>query len=162
MSHRLDERRLDIVSFTELIAEAEDHQQRIVDRHPEADQRDQELHDDRDVRDVRQQPDERERIEDRRDRDDKRHQDRGQRPENEEEDDQRAEAANQTLQQDARASALAVAVRLVERIATGHVDGDSGRKAVRRHGAHLYRAALLVDSGPAGQVDLLEGRVSVA
>ena len=159
--HRLDERRLDVVSFAQLVAEAEDHQQRVVDRDAEADERDQELHDDRDVRDVGQRPDERERVEDRRDSDDERHQDRGQRPEDEEEDDQRAEAADQRLQEDARASVLAVAVRLVERVATGHVDGDPGREAVRRDCAHLDRAALLVDAGPAGQVDLLEGGMPV-
>ena len=50
VGHRLDERRLDVVPFAELVAEAEDHQQRVVDRDAEADERDQELHDDRDVR----------------------------------------------------------------------------------------------------------------
>ena len=64
--HRLDERGLDVLAFTQLVAEAEDHQQRVVDRDAEADERDQELHDDRDVRDVGQDPDERERVEDRR------------------------------------------------------------------------------------------------
>ena len=92
VGHRLDERRLDVVSLAELVAEAEDHQQRVVDRDAEADQRDQELHDDRDVGDVRQRPDERERVEDRRDRDDERRQHGGQRPEDEEQD-QRARRA---------------------------------------------------------------------
>ena len=50
VGHRLDQRRLDVVSFAELVAEAEDHQQRVVDRDAETDQHDQELHDDRDVR----------------------------------------------------------------------------------------------------------------
>ena len=45
-------------SFAQLVAEAEDHQQRVVDRDPEPDERDQELDDDRDVRDVGEQPDE--------------------------------------------------------------------------------------------------------
>ena len=87
VGHRLDERRLDVVPLAELVAEAEDHQQRVVDRDAEADQRDQELHDDRDVGDVGQRPDEREGVEDRRDRDDERHQHCGQRPEDEEQDD---------------------------------------------------------------------------
>ena len=44
-----DERRLDVVAFAQLVAEAEDHQQRVVDRDAEPDERDQELDDDRDV-----------------------------------------------------------------------------------------------------------------
>ena len=37
-------------ALAQLVAEAEDHQQRVVDRDAEADERDQELDDDRDVR----------------------------------------------------------------------------------------------------------------
>ena len=48
---------LDVGSLAQLVAEAEDHQQRVVDRDAEPDERDQELHDDRDVRDVGQAPD---------------------------------------------------------------------------------------------------------
>ena len=48
--HRLDERRLDVLALAQLVAEAEDHQQRVVDRDAEPDERDQELDDDRDVR----------------------------------------------------------------------------------------------------------------
>ena len=70
----------------ELLAEAEDHQQRVVDRHAEPDERDQELDDDRDVGDVGQRPDERERGQDRARRDQQRHRDRGQRAEDEEQD----------------------------------------------------------------------------
>jgi hypothetical protein len=127
MGHRLDQRRLDVVPFSQLVTEAEDHQQRVVDRDAEPDQRNQELHDDRDVRDVRECPDERERVQDRCNRDDQRHQHRGQRPEDEEEDHERAETADQRLEEDARPSVLGVTVRLVERIATRHVDGDPGR-----------------------------------
>ena len=54
--HRLDERRLDVLALAQLVAEAEDHQQRVVDRDAEPDQRDQELDDDRHVRDVGQAP----------------------------------------------------------------------------------------------------------
>jgi hypothetical protein len=79
------------------VAEAEDHQQRVVDRHAEPDERDQELDDDRDVRDVGQDPDQREGVEDRRDRDDDRHQHRRQRAEDEKQDHQAAEAADQSL-----------------------------------------------------------------
>ena len=43
VGHRLDERRLDVCALAQLVAEAEDHQQRVVDRDPEADERDQEL-----------------------------------------------------------------------------------------------------------------------
>ena len=75
--HRLDERRLDVLALAQLVAEAEDHQQRVVDRDAEADERDEELDDDRDVRDVGQRPDERERVEDRGDRDGDRHQHAG-------------------------------------------------------------------------------------
>ena len=55
--HRLDERGLDVFALAQLVAEAEDHQQRVVDRDAEPDERDQELDDDRDVRDVGQDPD---------------------------------------------------------------------------------------------------------
>ena len=100
--HRLDERRLDVLALAQLVPEAEDHQQRVVDRHPEPDQRDQELDDDRDVRDVGQDPDERERVQDRGDRDHERHRDRGQRAEDEQQDHERAEAADQRLGEHAR------------------------------------------------------------
>ena len=50
----------------ELLAEAEDHQQRVVDRDAEPDERDEELDDDRDVGHVRQRVDAAERRQDRR------------------------------------------------------------------------------------------------
>src|SRR5205823_12521280 len=37
VGHRLHERGLDVLSLAQLVAEAEDHQQRIIDRHAEAD-----------------------------------------------------------------------------------------------------------------------------
>ena len=43
VGHRLDERRLDVLAVAQLVAEAEDHQQRVVDRDAETDERDQEL-----------------------------------------------------------------------------------------------------------------------
>ena len=45
---------LAVAAVADLLAEAEDHQQRVVDRDAEPDERDQELDDDRDVRDVGQ------------------------------------------------------------------------------------------------------------
>ena len=50
-------RRLGVRAVSQLLAEAEDHEQRVVDRHAEADQRDEELHDQRDRGHVRQRPD---------------------------------------------------------------------------------------------------------
>ena len=105
--HRLNERGLDVAAVAELVAEAEDHQQRVVDRDAEPDERDQELDDDRDVREVGEHPDEREGVEDRRDRDRDRHQHRRQRAEDEEEDDERPGAADQPLGEHARALAAA-------------------------------------------------------
>ena len=49
--------RLDVPAVVELLAEAEDHQQRVVDRDAEPDERDEELDDDRDVGDVGERPD---------------------------------------------------------------------------------------------------------
>ena len=102
MRHRLHERGLDLCALAQLVAEAEDHQQRVVDRDAQPDERDQELDDDRDVRDVRQDPDQRERIQDRRHRDHERHQHRRQRAEHEEEDHERAERADHRLEQHSR------------------------------------------------------------
>ena len=162
VGHRLDERRVDVVPFPKLVAEAEDHQQRVVDRDAETDQHDQELHDDRDVGDVGQRPDERERVQDRRDRDDERQQHRRQRPEHEEQDDQRAKAADQPLQQDARPAARAELGRLLDRLVPGHVDRDPGGEPVFGFGAHLRRTALHIEGIRAGRVDLQKGGVPVA
>jgi hypothetical protein len=160
--HRLDERRLDVLALAQFVAEAEDHQQRVVDRHAEADERDQELHDDRDVRDVGQAPDQREGVEDRGHRDHDRHQHRRQRPEDEEQDHERAEAADHPLEQDARTAPGAVRARFFERIVAGDLDGDARRQTGRRGRAHALGAALRVELRDARRVDLLEGRVPVA
>jgi hypothetical protein len=161
VGHGLDERRLDVVALTQLVAEPEDHQQCVVDRDAEADEGDQELHDDGDVGDVGQAPDERERVQDGRHRDHDRHQDRGQRPEHEQEDHQRAKPADHGFEEDARAPARAVRRCLLERVVAGHVDGDAGREAARRRGANPIRAALGAEVGLPGRVDLEEGRVAV-
>ncbi len=67
VGHRLDHRRLRVGPVAQLVAEAEDHQQRVVDRHAEPDECDQVLDDDRHVSDVGEQVDEREGVQDRRD-----------------------------------------------------------------------------------------------
>ena len=105
MRHGLDERLLDVASGAQLVAEAEDHQQGVVDRDPEPDERDQELDDDRDAGDVGEGPDERERVQDRRRRDDERDQHGRKRSEDEQQDHQCAEAADQGLHEDAGAAA---------------------------------------------------------
>jgi hypothetical protein len=74
MRHRLDDRRLDVFALSQLVAEAEDDQQGVVDCDAQPDERDQELDDDRDVRDVGERPDQREGVQDRRHRDRKRQQ----------------------------------------------------------------------------------------
>ena len=136
--HRLDERGLDVLAVGELLAEAEDHQERVVERHPEPDERDQELDDDGHVRQVREPPDERERVEDRRHGDGERHRDGRDRPEDEEQDDERAEAADERLGDHARAVAAAARGAL-ERVAAGQVDGHAGR-----HGRAQRRARLVL------------------
>ena len=161
VGHRLHERRLDIVAFAQLVAEAEDHQQGVVDRDTETDERDQELHDDRDVGDVGQRPHEREGVEDRGERDGERHQHRRQRPEHEQQDHERAEPADHRFQEDARPAARAVLARLLERVVARDVDGDAGREAGGGGGAHLLGAALLVEPARPGRIDLLEGGVPV-
>ena len=163
MRHRLDERRFDVVAFAELVSEAEDHQQGVVDRDSQPDQRDQELNDDRDAGDEGERPDEGERVEDRRNRDDQWHEDCGQCPEDEEEDHKRAEPADDRLEQDARTTVLGVIVRLVERVAARYVDSGPGRKAVGRNRAHPDRAALLARYRlPPDWIHLLKGRVTIA
>ncbi len=97
VGHRLGQRGLDVRALAQLGAEAHDHQQRVVDRHAEPDERDQELHDDRDVGGVGQRPHERERVQDRGDRDRDRDQHGGQRAEDEEQDHDRADGADRDL-----------------------------------------------------------------
>ena len=159
--HRLDECRLHVSPLAQLVAEAEDHEQRVVDRDTEADERDQELHDDRHVRDVGEEPDEREGVENRGHGDRDRQQDRGQRSEDEEEDHERAEPADERLDEEARATRVAVLVRLHDRVVAGDVDfGARGQSALRRS-EDCLGAALGVDVRRAGRVELHEGRVPV-
>jgi hypothetical protein len=84
-----------------LLAPAVDHQQRVVDRDAEADQRDEELHDEADVGEVADAEHAQERREDRHGGDDQRHE-RHERREHEQQDDQRAAGAQQRLAQHAR------------------------------------------------------------
>ena len=159
--HRLDERGLDVLALAQLVAEAEDHQQRVVDRDAEPDERDQELHDDRDVRDVGQPPDQRERVEDRCDRDDDRHQHRRERPEDEEQDDERAETADHAFEQHARPAARAVGAGLFERVVAGHVRPWCRPGARRPRPRGVVGAALRVELRRSRRVDLHERRVPV-
>ena len=124
VGHRLDERRLDVTAVMELLPEAEEHQQRVVDRHAQADEGDQELHDDGHVGDVGERPDEAERGQDRHPRCDQRQRDGRERPEHEQEDEQSADAADQDLDREARAARAADV--LLERVAPGEVDGHRG------------------------------------
>ena len=145
----------------ELVAEAEDHQQRVVDRDAEPDERDQELDDDRDVRDVGQRPDEREGVQDRGDGDGDRHQHRRQGAEDEEEDHERAGAADQRLGQHARAVAAARG-RGLEREEPRQVGlhAGRGRRLQRRPGlGDVHRGG---EVRVPGRVDLREGGVPVA
>ena len=80
-----------------LLAPARDDDQRVVDRHAEADQRDQELHDRRDGRQLGQPEQQQERGQDRDDRHQQRH-DREERGEDERQHDERAEAAEHRLE----------------------------------------------------------------
>src|SRR6476659_2301468 len=105
MRHRLHQRRIDVVAFAQLVAEPEDHQQRVVDCNAKTNQRNQEQHDDRDVGDVGQKPNEREGVQDRRDGDHEWHQNCRQRSKDEEQDHERAETADQRLQKDTRPTA---------------------------------------------------------
>ena len=161
MLHRLDRRGLGILAVPQLLTEAEDHQQRVVDRHAKADQRDEELHDQRHVRHVREPPDQRERVEDRCDRDCDRHQDRGQRPEHEQEDHERAAAADQGFRDHARPRA---AGRVVERVPSGEMDaGDAGGAAqIPLHEvADVAGVRLGVEALLAGGIDVGERGVAV-
>ena len=161
MCHRLHERGLDLCAFAQLVAEAEDHQQCVVDRHAQPDQRDQELDDDRDVGDVGQDPDQRERIQDRRHRDHERHQHRRQRAEHEEEDHERAECSDHRLDKHTRAAAVSVRARFLERVVARHFDGRAGGEPGCGGGPHALGAALGVELRDPGRVDLLEDRVPV-
>ena len=135
----------------ELFPEAEDHEQRVVDRHAEPDERDEELHDDRDVGDVRQQIDAEERREDGGGRHRQRDTDGGQRPEHEEEHEERARSAEQGLGQDARSGVAAlrledrIASRQVARHAVGRRSPECGPRLLDRRNARERRVSGRVD-----------------
>ena len=160
VGHGLDERRLDVLALAQLVSEAEDHQQRVVDRDAETDERDQELHDDRHVRDVSQRPDEAERVQDRGDRDHDRHQHGGQRAEHEEQDHERAEAADQSLGENARAGAAAGCF-ILNRIAPREVDRDAGRGRRLQCGPRRIDEVDLAEVRYSARVDRGERRVPV-
>ena len=161
MRHRLDERGLDVLALTQLVAEAEDHQQRVVDRDAEADQRNQELDDDRDIGDVGQDPDEREGVENRRYRDRERDQHRRHRPEHEEQDHEATEAADQRFGEDARAAVVTARRGLVKRVATGQVRLHAGGCTLLQLSAHLRNVHRRAEGRRSRRVDLRERRVPV-
>jgi hypothetical protein len=107
--HRLLHRLLVATAMRALLAPARDHQQRVVDRHPEPDQGDQELDDRRDLGDLGQAQQEQEAGHDRDDGDHQRDY-REEGGEDEGEHDQSASAADNRLEQHARALAVRAAV----------------------------------------------------
>ena len=147
--------------MSQLLAETEDHQQRIVDRDAETDERDQELDDERDVRHVGHCPDQREGVEDRRDGDEQRHRDRRQRAEDEEQDDQRSQSADQRLEQDARPVRVAPGRVGVERIVARQVRLRSRRRESFQRRARRFQALDHVEARIPRRKDLGERRVPV-
>ncbi len=143
-----------------LLAPARHHDERVVDRDPEADQADEELDDDRDVGDARERP---EQQEGRRDRDE-RHQQRHhghERGEHERENHERADRSGQRLHEDAGAR-LRIARSGAQRVEAGHVDvspadRDAGERDLRR--ARLGLA--LADASERRDVDESERRAAV-
>ena len=94
--------------------------------------------------------------------DDHRHQHGRQRPEDEQQDHERAQRSDHSLNQQAGTAARAIGARLVEREVAGDVHGDPGRQACRGRGPHLHGTALRGDGGRTGRIDLGEGGVPVA
>ena len=135
MRHRFHERIVGRTTGRHLLAEAERHQQRVVDRDAEPDERDQELNDDRHVRDVGQREHAREGRQDRGRRHRKRHRHGRERAEDEEEDDQRAGAAEERLGEDARSRRFAL--RLKDRVAPGQMARHAGRSSGFERGPRL-------------------------
>jgi hypothetical protein len=127
--HRDDDRLVVLQAFRALLAPARHDQQRVVDRHPEADQRDQELHDERDVRHVGQREDQQQCRQDR-DRRDQQRDEGQQRGEHERQHRQRAETADDRLQEDAGSAARLVFGELLD---AGQTDLRAGRQRCRQH-----------------------------
>ena len=147
-----------------LVAPAHDDQQRVVDRDAEPDERDEELDDDRDVGDAGERPDEQERRRDRDRRHQQRH-DRHERAEDQGEDDERAEAGEEDLQQDAHAGVVgAGAVRAAgaQRLDPRDLDGGPahGHSVERPLGAPGLRLTGL-EPRPLRDVDQRVGRAAV-
>jgi len=161
MRHRLDQSGLDVLAGGQLLAEAEDHQQRVIDRDAETDECNQELDDDRDVREVGQQPHDRERVEDRRDRNRERNRDRRDRPEHEEKDHERSEAADQRLRQDTRPAAAA-ARGVVERQQARERSLDPRRTFAFSAARTASMCGLARERVLSRRIDLGEGRVPIA
>ena len=157
--HRLDERLFRRVVERQLLAEAEDDEERVVDRDAETDERDEELDDDRHVREVGEAEDAEERRQDRRDRDDDRHRDRGERAEDEDQHDERAGAAEERLREDARA--LVGALRLEDRVAAGEMHLDARRGDALQRGANLVDRRLRRERRVPGRIQRREHRVPV-
>ncbi len=126
-----------------LLAPAEDDEERVVDRHAEPDQADEELDDEGDLGDFGEQPEHREGGEDRGAGDDQRH-DREPGAEDEGQHDQRAERADQGLDQEARAATAGV---FAERLDAGHAQGRAADRVLR--GRLLHGAERALRSCPA-------------
>jgi hypothetical protein len=157
--HRLDECLLLVAAVVELLPEPEDHQQRVVDRHAEADQRDEELDDERHVGHVGQRVDGAEGGQDRDRRRHQRHGDRRQRAEDEEQHEQRADAADQNLDENARPAAAADV--LLQRVAAREVRRHARWRVRLRRRTHRLDVQIRGEPGLAGAVDLRESRVTV-
>jgi hypothetical protein len=110
----------------EFLAPADDNQQRVVDRDPEPDQRDQVLDDEEDLGETRDSPNDQEAGRDRNRGDEQRHEGE-QRPEHERKHGERTDRADERLYQHALTTAAAVAR---ERVDAGELEAA----AVRAHG----------------------------
>ena len=120
-------------SVCALLAPARDDDQRVVDRHAEPDQRDQELHDRRDGRQLGQPEQQQERRQDRDQRHHQRH-DGEERGEHERQHDERTEAAEHRLDEHAGALALGAAV-LRERVEARQEHALAADAGVAQRGA---------------------------
>ena len=139
--HRLLNRLVAAAPVRALLAPARDDDQRVVDRHTEPEQRDQELHDRGDRGELGEPEQQQERGHDRDDRHEDRD-DRQERREHEREHRERAEPAEHRLEQQAGALAVRAAV-LEQRVEAGQVHRLAGDR-----GALQRRARRLL--GPAG------------
>ena len=123
------------VAVGALLAPARDHEQRVVDRHAQADQRDQELHDRRHRGQLGEPEQQHERGHDRHDRHHDRHH-RQERGEDEQQHHERADPADDRL--DEHAGALGAAALALQRVEARDVDRRAGDG---RAGQRLARVA---------------------